>query len=165
MNHYETIFIVDPDTADDERELIMDKVNSAFTQKDGTLLLLDNWGVRRLAYEIKKKKQGRFIRLDYCGNGNLVDELERNFRLDHRILKFMTIQIDKDVDVEALKVAMTPEPEEPEAGAAETTGAPEAAEETVSADQPTTPEASADSEIETAAGDIAQPASDTEEQS
>ncbi|RJP38463.1 MAG: 30S ribosomal protein S6 [Desulfobacteraceae bacterium] len=157
MNHYETIFIVDPDTADDERELIMNKVNSAFSQKDGTLLLLDNWGVRRLAYEIKKKKQGRFIRLDYCGNGNLVDELERNFRLDHRVLKFMTIQIDKDVDVEALKVAITPE--EPEAGAAE------AAEETVSADQPTTPEASADTETETAAGDIAQPASDTEEQS
>jgi len=163
MNHYETIFIVDPDTADDERGLIIDKINSTFSQKDGTLLLLDNWGVRRLAYEIKKKKQGRFIRLDYCGNGNLVDELERNFRLDHRVLKFMTIQIDKDVDVEALKAAMTPE--EPEAGAAETAATPEAAEETVSADQPTAPEASADSETETAAGDIAQPASDTEEQS
>lgn len=160
MNHYETIFIVDPDTGDDERELILERVNSAFAQKDGTLLALDHWGVRRLAYEIRKKKQGRFVRLDYCGNGNLVDELERNFRLDHRVLKFMTILIDKNVDVDALKAAMTPE--ETEAEAAETAAA---AEKTVSADPEAAPETSADSEIEPVAGDIAQPASDTEEQS
>lgn len=160
MNHYETIFIVDPDTGDDERELILEKVNSAFAQKDGTLLALDHWGVRRLAYEIKKKKQGRFVRLDYCGNGNLVDELERNFRLDHRVLKFMTILIDKNVDVDALKAAMTPE--ETEAEAAETAAVTE---ETVSTDPEAAPETSTDSEIEPAASDISQPASDMEEQS
>lgn len=158
MNHYETIFIVDPDTADDERELILEKVNSAFAQKDGTLLALDHWGVRRLAYEIKKKKQGRFVRLDYCGNGNLVDELERNFRLDHRILKFMTILIDKNVDVDALKAAIIPE----ETEAAEPVAA---ATETVSTDPTVAPETSTDSEIEPAADEIARSASDTEEQS
>ncbi len=154
MNHYETILIVDPDTVDNERELILEKVNSAFAQKNGTLLVTDHWGVRRLAYEIRKKKQGRYIRLDYCGSGNLVDELERNFRLDHRVLKFMTILINKNVDVDALKAAMTPE---------ETKA--EAAEKTVSTNTETAHETSADSENEPATGDIAQPASDTEEQS
>jgi small subunit ribosomal protein S6 len=160
MNHYETIFIIDPDTTDAERDTIMEKVDSAFSQKDGTLLMLDNWGIRKMAYEIKKKKQGRYVRLDYCANGNLVDELERNFRLDYRVLKFMTILIDKDVDVEALVAAMTPEETEP----AETAGETISADQTV--DQPATSETAGEADAnETAAADIAQPASDTEEQS
>lgn len=166
MNHYETIFIIDPDTTDAERDTIMEKVDSAFSQKDGALLMLDNWGLRKMAYEINKKKQGRYVRLDYCANGNLVDELERNFRLDYRVLKFMTILIDKDVDVEALVAAMTPE----ETEAVETTETDTTAGETISADptvdQPATPETAGEADAnETAAADIAQPESDTEEQS
>jgi small subunit ribosomal protein S6 len=160
MNHYETIFIIDPDTTDADREGIMEKVRSTFSQKNGELLLIDNWGVRKLAYEIEKKKQGRYVRLDYCGDGHLVDELERNFRLDYRVLKFMTILIDKDVDVDALKAAMAP---------AETKDA-DTSEETVSekpaGDQPPASEsAEITDETEPSADDAAPSETDTEEQS
>lgn len=160
MNHYETIFIIDPDTTDADREVIMEKVNSAFSQKNGELLLTDNWGVRKLAYEIKKKKQGRYVRLDYCGDGALVDELERNFRLNYRVLKFMTILIDKDADVEALKAAMTPAETEA-AGTSE-----EAVSDEQAADQPPAPESAEETdENEPASDDTAPSAPDTEEQS
>jgi small subunit ribosomal protein S6 len=49
---------------------------------------------------------GRYIRLDFCGNGSLVDDLERLFRLDHRVLKYMTIQLDAGVTPEAIQEAL-----------------------------------------------------------
>jgi small subunit ribosomal protein S6 len=101
MNHYETIFIVDPDTPGTDQDIIFEKVKNMIDQK-GKLLMFDDWGNRKLAYEIKKKRQGRYVRLDYCGDGVLVDEMERTFRLDFRILKFMTVLIAQDVDPEAL---------------------------------------------------------------
>jgi small subunit ribosomal protein S6 len=112
MNHYETIFIVDPDTQDTDQELIFTKIKDMIA-KDGTLIMFDDWGVKKLAYEIKKKIRGRFVRLDYCGNGDLVDAIERLFRLDYRILKFMTSLLGTDVDPESLII----EEDEPEAEA------------------------------------------------
>ncbi|MBC2714474.1 MAG: 30S ribosomal protein S6 [Desulfobacteraceae bacterium] len=101
MNHYETIFIVDLDTPDADQESIFEKLKSMISQ-DGQLIMFDDWGSKKFAYEIRKKKQGRFVRLDYCGEGVLVDEIERLFRLDYRILKFMTVLLAKDVDPESL---------------------------------------------------------------
>jgi small subunit ribosomal protein S6 len=101
MNHYETIFIVDPDTPDTDQEPIFEKLKSMIAE-DGMLVMFDDWGVKKLAYEIKKKIQGRYVRLDYCGNGDLVDAIERLFRLDFRILKYMTILLGKEVDPETL---------------------------------------------------------------
>ncbi len=160
MNHYETIFIIDADTTDADRDVIMEKVNSAFTQKNGELLIADNWGVRKLAYEIKKKKQGRYVRLDYCGDGALVDELERNFRLNYRILKFMTILIDKDADVEALKAAMTPAETEAVGTSEETVSDERAADQTAESES-----AEETDENKPATVDTTPSAPDTEEQS
>ena len=101
MNHYETIFIVDPDTPDTDQEPIFEKLKSMIAET-GMLVMFDDWGVKKLAYEIKKKIRGRYVRLDYCGNGDLVDALERLFRLDFRILKYMTVLLGKDVDPETL---------------------------------------------------------------
>ena len=112
MNHYETIFIVDPDTPEADQDSIFEKLKLTISD-DGKLIMFDDWGSRKFAYEIKKKKQGRYVRLDYCGVGTLVDELERLFRLDYRILKYMTVLLDKDVDPESLM----PVEDEPEATA------------------------------------------------
>jgi len=106
MNRYETTFILETDIPETEREPILEKVKSMIPQQNGFLLIFDDLGSRKLAYPIKKKMHGRYIRLDYCGNGNLVDNLERFFRLDHRILKYMTILLEKNADLEALKEAL-----------------------------------------------------------
>ncbi|MDL1967554.1 MAG: 30S ribosomal protein S6, partial [Deltaproteobacteria bacterium] len=59
-----------------------------------------------LAYEIKKKSRGYYVRLDYCGTGKLVDEMERFFRIDDRVMKYMTVLLDKYADIELLKEEM-----------------------------------------------------------
>ncbi|MEE8398875.1 MAG: 30S ribosomal protein S6, partial [Desulfobacterales bacterium] len=86
MRRYETIFIVDPDLSEEGRDPILQRLKDLIQQFDGFLAMIDQWGAKRLAYEIKKKVRGYYIRLDYCGGGALVDEIERFFRIDDRIL-------------------------------------------------------------------------------
>lgn len=119
MRRYETIFISDPDLSDADREQILERLKELITKYDGFHVAFDAWGIRKLAYEIKKKSRGYYVRADYCGDGALVDEMERSFRIDDRILKFMTIVLDKEVDLEALKEELAKEAEAKSAAQAE----------------------------------------------
>ena len=103
MRRYETFVIVDPDISQEEREPVFEKVRELINQLDGFLVFEDVWGDRKLAYEIKKKRRGYYVRFDYCGLAPLVDEIERFFRIDDRALKYMTIVLDKDADLEKIK--------------------------------------------------------------
>jgi small subunit ribosomal protein S6 len=67
------------------------------------LAFIDDWGTRKLAYEIKKKERGYYVRFDFCGTGAVVDEIERFFRIDDRVLKYMTVLLDKIADIEKIK--------------------------------------------------------------
>lgn len=106
MRRYETFIIIDPDLSDEERSPIFEKVKGLIQQEKGFLVMLDEWGPRRLAYEIKKKSRGHYVRLDYCGTGKLVDEMERSFRIDDRVMKYMTVLLDKYADIELIKEEM-----------------------------------------------------------
>jgi len=103
MRRYETILIIDPDLSDDDRGPILEKLRDLITRHDAFLVEFDNWGVRKLAYEIKKKGRGYYLRVDYCGISALVDEIERFSRIDDRILKYMTILLDENADIEKIK--------------------------------------------------------------
>jgi len=103
MRRYETIFIADNDLSEEDRSPIFEKLKDLIQQYSGLLVMVDEWGGKKLAYEIKKKARGYYVRLDYCGSGILVNEIERFFRIDDRILKYMTVLLDKDVDIEAVK--------------------------------------------------------------
>jgi len=103
MRRYETFVIIDPDATQEQREPLLERVRELITQHDGFLVFEDVWGDRKLAYEIKKKARGFYIRFDYCGQALLVNEIERFFRIDDRSLKYMTIVLDKDVDLEKVK--------------------------------------------------------------
>ncbi|MCD6585560.1 MAG: 30S ribosomal protein S6 [Desulfobacteraceae bacterium] len=144
MNHYETIFIVDPDTPETDQDSIFEKLKSMISV-DGQLIMFDDWGSRKFAYEIQKKKQGRFVRLDYCGEGVLVDEIERTFRLDYRILKFMTVLLAKDVDPESLMPVVEDEPET----AAEATETPKTTPEATETEATSSTEEASDEAVET----------------
>jgi small subunit ribosomal protein S6 len=103
MRRYETIIIIDPDVREDTRSELIERVNKIISQQGGFLIELDDWGQRRMAYEIKKKLRGHYTRIDYCGNGTIVDEIERTFRIDDRVMKYMTSLLDKEADVDAIK--------------------------------------------------------------
>lgn len=106
MRRYETIFILDPDLSEEQRKLVLDRVMDLTTQYKGFLVESEEWGSRKLAYEIKKKVRGFYVRMDYCGAGDLVSEMERSFRIDDRVLKYMTILLAEDADLEAIKAEM-----------------------------------------------------------
>ncbi len=103
MRRYETTFIIDHDLPEEQRNAVTDRVADLITQHQGLLVRFDHWGSRKLAYEIKKKIRGYYVCADYCGTGTLVDEIERFFRIDDRLLKYMTIVIDKQADIEKVK--------------------------------------------------------------
>ena len=112
MRRYETIFISDSDLTEDDRNQLFEKTKDLIDAQGGSLLIFDDWGARKLAYEIKKKGRGYYVRLDYCGDGKLVAEMERSFRIDDRVLKYMTIVLDADVDPEKIKQELAEESEE-----------------------------------------------------
>jgi len=103
MRRYETIAILDPDLSEDGRAPVFDRLTELIPAQNGFLVKLDQWGNRRLAYDIKKKSRGFYICVDLCGDGTLVNEMERFFRIDDRVLKYMTVVLNKDVDLEAVK--------------------------------------------------------------
>ncbi|MBS3758141.1 MAG: 30S ribosomal protein S6 [Desulfobacterales bacterium] len=136
MNRYETVFIIDPDVAGPDQEAIIDRIRSLISQHDGRLLVFDDWGIRKFAYEIQKKKQGHYIRIEYAGNGELVYSIERFFRIDFRVLKFLTIVLDRNIDPDSLPT------EEPQTSftSAVTSEQPSAGTETEKPEAPVAPE-------------------------
>ena len=120
MRRYETIIIIDPDLSAEDREPVLARVKDVIAQQDGYLAFIDDWGTRKLAYEIKKKARGYYVRFDFCGTAAVVDEIERFFRIDDRVLKYMTVLLDKIAEIEKIKEEVAAAeskadvPEEPE---------------------------------------------------
>jgi len=103
MKRYETVTIIDPDLSGDQREPVIERISGLITQQDGMMVFKDEWGSRKLAYDIKTKSRGYYIRFDYCGTGSIVNEIERFCRIDDRVLKYMTVLTDKYVDIEKVQ--------------------------------------------------------------
>ncbi len=106
MRRYETIVISDPDLTEDDRASLMSRIKEIIPQQDGVLIKEDTWGIKKLAYEIKKKPRGHYTRFDYCGIGKVVDELERFFRIDDRVMKYLTVQLAASADAEKIKAEL-----------------------------------------------------------
>jgi small subunit ribosomal protein S6 len=122
MKRYETIVIIDPDLSKEAEAPILERVTDLIPQFNGFLIETDDWGTKKLAYDIKKKNRGHYVRLDFCGDGTLVQEMERFFRIDDKVMKFMTVLLDNDADLEAIKAQLA-EKAESDAQAAQATAA------------------------------------------
>ena len=127
MKRYETIVIIDPDLSKEAEAPVFERVNDLIPQYEGFLIETDDWGTRKLAYEIKKKSRGHYVRFDFCGDGALIQEMERFFRIDDKVMKFMTVLLDKEADLDAIKAELA------EKEAAEKQSAAESAEQVRSA--------------------------------
>ena len=103
MKRYETIVIIDPDLPREAEAPFYDRINDLVPQYQGFLIATDDWGTKKLAYDIRKKNRGHYVRLEFCGDGALVQEMERFFRIDDRIMKYMTVLLDKYADIELIK--------------------------------------------------------------
>ena len=103
MRRYETIFIVRPNVAEDEIEAVINKTSSIIEGDGGTIIKIDKWGLKKLAYLIKKETQGYYVHIDYAAIPASVSELERIFRIDDKVLKYLTVKLADSCDPEAIK--------------------------------------------------------------
>ncbi len=98
MRKYETFFIIDPDLPDETITVLDNKIQSIVTSNAGEVLTYVPWGKRKLAYAIRKRTRGLYVLMEYAGGPQLVSELERNLRIDERILKFITVMLAERFD-------------------------------------------------------------------
>ncbi len=103
MRKYETILIAHVDLSEDELTTLIDRYCAVVTGQKGILVKVERWGKRRLAYLIKKQARGFYILIDYAGESAAVNELERNLKIDDKVLKFMTVLKDNVVDADTLQ--------------------------------------------------------------
>ena len=148
MNRYETIFVINPDLGEDEVQNVVTKFTGIISSQNGVQLKLEEWGRRRLAYKIEKFSQGYYVLADFAGMPAGVAELERNLKIDDRIIRFLSVKTGENVNVEALQLeiaaktkppveaAAAPEPEVEEASPQPVAEAPAPAEEPVVAVEP-----------------------------
>lgn len=113
MRRYETLFIVTPDSSDEELKAVADKFKGVVTGMNGTVASYDEQGKKKLAYSVKKQNKGYYVLMDYVGQVEIVAELERNMRLDDRILKYLTVKLADQVDPATVE-AEEPEPPQEE---------------------------------------------------
>ena len=112
MRRYETFIIIDPDLSEEQRQPVLERVKEIMAQLSGFLIRVDDWGSRKLSYAVKKKERGYYVRFDFCGTGQLVNEMERFFRIDERVLKHMSVLLDAQPDLERIKEEMAKAEEE-----------------------------------------------------
>jgi small subunit ribosomal protein S6 len=92
---YEVIFIVDPDTADDEVMQLSEGIQKIITSQGGSITKTEMMGKRQLAYEINHKRNGTYVLLEVEGSGAEIAEVERRMRVNDQILRYMTIRVDE----------------------------------------------------------------------
>ena len=93
MRKYETIFILQPELSEDDIKSVTTKAQDVITTYKGDCLRMDDWGIRKLAYPIKKSARGRYYYLRFDGDSALIAELERRLRLDDKVLRYQSVNI------------------------------------------------------------------------
>ena len=136
MRRYETLFIVTPDSSEEDLKAVATKIKGVVTGMNGIVASYDEQGRKKLAYSVKKQNKGYYVLMDYVGSADIVSELERNMRLDDRVLKYLTVKLADQVDPESIEseksepteqaeAAEAPEPEAAEAPEPEAVETPE----------------------------------------
>ncbi|MCI5150133.1 MAG: 30S ribosomal protein S6 [Candidatus Electrothrix sp. MAN1_4] len=99
MRHYETTYILRPNLGEEKFTEIIERTNGIIEGDNGTILEVnrggDLWGMRKLAYEIKKETQGYYVYMNYAAPGSTIQEIERIFRIDDNVLRYLTVKLDK----------------------------------------------------------------------
>jgi small subunit ribosomal protein S6 len=96
---YETTFIIDAQYSESEIETEIKKVEELITSNGGEIVETQRWGIRRLAYEIKHKRQGFYTHFLYRASTNMPPLIENAFKINERIVRFLTVV--SEIDLEA----------------------------------------------------------------
>ena len=95
MNHYETVFILNPVLSEDQIKEAVKKYEDLLVSKGAKMISKENWGLKKLAYAIHHKKSGFYHLFEYTLSGEAINDLEIEFRRDERIMRNLTVSLDK----------------------------------------------------------------------
>ncbi len=103
MRRYETIFITLADMPVEETEALIERYKSIVTSLEGSMIKVEKWGKRKLAYPIEKRKEGFYVLFDFGGESKVVSEIERNFKIDDKVIRFQTVKIADSISQEEIE--------------------------------------------------------------
>ena len=95
MNQYETVFILTPVLSDDQTKETVAKFKKILTDNGAEILNEEAWGLKKMAYSIDKKSTGFYNLVEFKGEPSLIKKLETGFRRDEKVIRFMTVKLDK----------------------------------------------------------------------
>ncbi len=104
INEYETTLIFHPDAPESEVKRINERLDGVIESFDGTKLFHDVWGVRKLAYNIQKQAHGNYHHLGFTAKADCIAEFERVIRIESHLIRFLTVRLLENVDVEERKL-------------------------------------------------------------
>jgi small subunit ribosomal protein S6 len=95
LNQYETVFILTPVLSDDQMKEAVKKYQAFVKDKGAEMVHEEAWGMRKLAYPIHKKSTGFYHLMEYRAEGTFVADIELAFKRDERVMRFLTVKLDK----------------------------------------------------------------------
>ena len=103
MNHYETVFILNPVLSEPQVKETVQKFEDYLVSKGAEMIAKEDWGLKKLAYPIQKKKSGFYHLFDFKLAGEEISSFELEFRRDDSIMRYLTIRLDKHAEAWAEK--------------------------------------------------------------
>ena len=98
---YETIYILRPNTPNEVVAEVNTRIRNVIESMGGKVIKVDNWGKRRLAYEVAKERKGIYLYWQYLAQPGVVEECERNLRMLDSVVRYLTTKVDENIDVAA----------------------------------------------------------------
>ncbi len=95
VKQYETVFIATPVLSEDQMKETVKKYIDLLTSKGAEIVYENNWGMRKLAYPIRKKTTGFYYLIEFKAEGSVINDLEVAYKRDERLLRFLTVSLDK----------------------------------------------------------------------
>ena len=95
VKQYETVFIVTPVLSEEQMKETVKKYTDFLTERGAEIVFTNNWGMRKLAYPIKKKTSGFYYLIEFKAEGSVIADLEVAYKRDERLLRFLTVSLDK----------------------------------------------------------------------
>ena len=95
MNYYEHTFITKSDLSESQIKTVTEKYNEIISQNSGKVLKVEEWGLKNFSYMIKNNKKGFYLHIKFEGIGKTIEELERAENIDDKLIRYLTIKVDK----------------------------------------------------------------------
>jgi small subunit ribosomal protein S6 len=97
MELYESLFIIRPSITDEETNGLIEKMKGVAGKTGAQFIKAENWGRKKLAYEVRRERKGTYVYFYFKAPNNTVGELEHAYRLEDNIIKFLTVHLEKEL--------------------------------------------------------------------